>query len=69
MNEPMTYGFADAAARLGVSESWLRHEAAARRVPFRRMGRQTRFSQVDLDAIVAAHTVPTEPRLRRVLAS
>ncbi len=60
----MTFGFADAAARLGMPEGWLRREAAARRIPFHRLGRRTRFSQGDLEAIVAARAVPVEPRLR-----
>jgi excisionase family DNA binding protein len=44
--------FADAAAILNVPESWLRKKAAAREVPFTRLGRHVRFTDDHLRAIV-----------------
>lgn len=51
----------EAAEFLGVSESWLRHEVAARRVPHVRIGRRVLFSTANLAQIVEAHTVEPGP--------
>jgi hypothetical protein len=69
--EPLLLDFAAAAARLGVTQSWLERQATARTVPHRRLGRVIRFSEDDLAAIVAAHavtpaeTAPATPRPTR----
>lgn len=54
------YTVAQAAAKLQVSESWLRKRATARAVPTTFLGRMLRFSECDLEEIIAAHR--EEPR-------
>jgi len=44
----------EAAAVLTISESWLRKKVAARAVPFTKIGKQVRFTQAHIDAIIAA---------------
>ena len=44
----------EAASVLNVSESWLRKRVAARDVPFTKIGRQVRFTDVHIDEIIAA---------------
>ncbi len=58
MTDPMLIGFPEAAARLGVAESWLRRAVTAREVPHRRLGKRVMFSLADLDQIVAEAEVP-----------
>jgi hypothetical protein len=54
---PRLLSFTDAAAHLGVSESWLRTHV--RDLPHRRLGRKVMFTVDDLDRIVAlAYTAP-----------
>lgn len=58
--EPLLINTREAAKRLGVSESWLKHEVAAYAVAHTRLGRAGRlvkFSQANLEEIVAAGAV------------
>jgi hypothetical protein len=55
--------FAEAASRLRMSESWLRHKVARREVAHTRIGRRVWFTAQDIAAIVAAGR--TEPKPRR----
>lgn len=57
----------EAAAQLRMSQSWLRHEVAARSVPHRRIGRRVFFTDADLAAIIRAGEVePLRPTRRRL---
>lgn len=57
---------AQAAGLLQVRESWLRRRAAERRVPCCFVGKHLRFSQADVEAIVAAGACPARgPSSRR----
>jgi excisionase family DNA binding protein len=56
---------AEAAALLTVRESWLRRQAGQRRIPCTFLGRHLRFSDRDLDAIVAAGSRAADAPLRR----
>lgn len=47
-----------AAARLGVTERWIRRAVAERRLPFVKVGRYVRFRPDDLDRYIAAQLVP-----------
>ncbi|WP_149264239.1 helix-turn-helix domain-containing protein [Actinomadura sp. K4S16] len=51
---PHTHSPADAAQRLGVSESTLRQQAARRTVPSTLIGGRLSFSDADLAEIIAA---------------
>lgn len=63
---PRLLGVPEAAVALGVTESYLRRGAAARSIPHTRLGRLVKFSDADLDAIVAAGQVrPVVSQLRR----
>lgn len=53
--------YAAAAQALGISEPWLKKETQAGRVPCVRLGRAVRFSEENLDAIVAARTQRPKP--------
>lgn len=60
--------FAEAAERLSVPESWLKNRVAARQVPHTRLGKHVRFTEAQLDQIVAeAANGPTDPTPRRRL--
>lgn len=48
------YTPAEAAEMLQVRESWLRKKASARAVPCTFIGKHLRFSDQDIDAIIAA---------------
>jgi excisionase family DNA binding protein len=61
----LLYTPAEAARRLRVRESWLRKKAAAGEVPRTLLGKHLRFSEADLDAIVAASARPATGRRRR----
>ena len=64
--------FTEAAQRLNVTESWLRSRVKARTVPHTRLGRFIRFTEADLDAIVAAAAEPVvgpKPWPRRLHAA
>jgi excisionase family DNA binding protein len=62
---PRLHTPAKAAELLTVSESWLRRQAGQRRVPCTFLGRHLRFSDRDLDAIVAAGARPANSSGRR----
>jgi hypothetical protein len=53
--------FEAAAEFLGISESWLRPQVAARAVPHTRLGRRVLFSADQLVQIVAANAVEPGP--------
>jgi excisionase family DNA binding protein len=55
---------AEAAELLTVRESWLRRQAGQQRIPCTFLGRHLRFSDRDLDAIVAAGSRPAKAALR-----
>ena len=51
MNEPLTYGLATAAERIGgVSERWLATQLRSGRIPGRKVGRQWRMTSGDIKA-------------------
>jgi len=56
---------AEAAELLTVRESWLRRQAGQQRIPCTFLGRHLRFSDRDLDAIVAAGSRPAKAAPRR----
>lgn len=56
------------AAILGKSADYWTKEARARRVPHRRIGRSIRFTQDDIDQIVAAAAVAPAPATASGLA-
>ncbi|WP_325052948.1 helix-turn-helix domain-containing protein [Actinomadura sp. WAC 06369] len=57
------YTPAEAAAILQVRESWLRKKASARAVPCTFIGKHLRFSEQDIEAIIAAGA--KQPVVRR----
>lgn len=59
------YTPAEAAMQLRVRESWLRRQAGERRIPCTFLGKHLRFSDTDLQAVIAAGTRPTARRHRR----
>jgi excisionase family DNA binding protein len=65
--DPRLHTPAQAAELLTVPESWLRRQAGRRRIPCTYVGRHLRFSDRDLDAIIAAgaQTVTTDGRRTR----
>jgi excisionase family DNA binding protein len=60
---PQMYDFAQAAERLGISESTLRKWVARRRVQHHRLGRLVRFTDDDIAAAVTL--VPPIPKTRQ----
>jgi excisionase family DNA binding protein len=56
---------AQAAKLLTVPESWLRRQAGQRRIPCTFLGRHLRFSNSDLDAIIAIGARPANSSRRR----
>lgn len=56
---------AEAAAMLQVRESWLRKKATARAIPCTFIGKHLRFSEQDIDAIIAAGAKQPVGRRRR----
>ncbi len=60
--DPHLYTPAEAAARLRVSESWLRRRAGRRQIPCTFLGKHLRFSDADLAAIIAAAAQPPTGR-------
>lgn len=48
------YTTAEAAERLQMSADWLKKQAQARKVQCRRLGRSVRFSEADIEAIIAS---------------
>jgi excisionase family DNA binding protein len=61
--------YAEAAARLNVKVGWLQDRVQAREVPCRRLGRQVRFTEDDIQAIIAQARQPVvgerTPRRRK----
>lgn len=55
---------ADLASRLGKSPDYWLREARAKRVPHRRIGRDIRFTEDDVDAILSASFVKAVDPLR-----
>jgi hypothetical protein len=64
---PLLYTPAEAAEKLATTESWLRRKAGLRLIPCTFIGKRLRFSDADLQAIVASGRRPagTLPRTRR----
>lgn len=63
---------AQAAERLNVPYTWLRDKVTARQVPHHRLGKHVRFTEDDLDQLLARSTqaptpsrVPEKGRIRR----
>jgi excisionase family DNA binding protein len=54
-NPPALYTAAEAAAILRVKTSWLKRQAAARKIPFAMLGHSYRFTPDHLAAIVEMH--------------
>jgi excisionase family DNA binding protein len=57
--------FAEAARRLRMSESWLRHKVARREVAHTRIGRRVRFTAENIAEIIAAGRVGADTRRKR----
>ena len=55
------FTFAEAAEMTSLKESWLRRAVTERRIPCRKIGKHVRFSQADLDALIAAHAQAATP--------
>jgi excisionase family DNA binding protein len=51
----------EAAERLHVPPSWLYQRTSKKLIPFRKMGKYVRFSEEDLQAIIAAAGDPVDP--------
>ena len=69
--KPPPLNFAQAAAWLQRSESWLRKQTAKGLVPYTKVGREVRFTEAHLEQILAAGEYQPRPhigrpRLRRV---
>lgn len=64
---PLLYTPAEAAEKLATTESWLRRKAGLRLISCTFIGKRLRFSDADLQAIVASGRRPagTLPRTRR----
>ena len=54
----LLHTYAQAAAVLGLRKSWLEDAVQRREIPHRRIGRMVRFSDEDLQAIIAAARQP-----------
>lgn len=60
------FTFAQAAQMTTLPESWLRKAVTERKIPFCRLGKHVRFSQVDLDSLISTNAVaPTASPIRR----
>jgi hypothetical protein len=62
---PLLYTPAEAAEKLATTESWLRRKAGLRLIPCTFIGKRLRFSDADLQAIVASGSRPADSHLRR----
>jgi hypothetical protein len=51
--DPILYSVPEAAAKLRVAPKWLYERTRKNAVPYRRLGKYIRFSEDDLEAIVA----------------
>lgn len=58
----MLFTFAQAADMTALPESWLRKAVTERRIDFRKIGKHVRFSQTDLDALIAQNAVAAAAR-------
>ena len=52
-DQPLFFDYSEAARRLAVKQSWLEAAVQARRIPHHRLGRLVRFSESDLEQILA----------------
>lgn len=57
--------YEEAAQELCVSVAWLKKEVQARRVPFRKLGHLTRFTEQDLQTIADQAAVAPIEKQRR----
>lgn len=61
---------AETAEYLGRSSAWVEAAARAKDLPGRKVGRQWRFTEADLEAYLdASHAAQSQPRTRRRRAS
>jgi excisionase family DNA binding protein len=60
-----TYNYEQAAEIMGVSARTLRRLVKAGKVPHRRFGALVKFTQADIDEILAMHRVAPLPRSSR----
>src|SRR5437773_4624116 len=58
---PTLYTSDEAAEILRVKKSWLKRQAAARKIPFTMLGRSYRFTSAHLSAIVRMHEQAPAP--------
>jgi excisionase family DNA binding protein len=66
-DEPLTMTTAEAAARLGVTESWLAAAAVRGEVPSRKLRKYRRFTEQDLaDYLASVREGGDAPRLSRL---
>ena len=57
------FTYEQVAERLGVSVVWLRRQVSARRVPYVQLGRSVRFTEAQVQMLIADRTVqPIRPR-------
>jgi excisionase family DNA binding protein len=66
------FTFAEVAEMTALKESWLRRAAAAQAIPSHKVGRHIRFTEEDIDALIAQSArpiVPPPPGLRRARIS
>lgn len=59
------FTFAEVANMTGLRESWLRKAVSEQGISHRRVGKHVRFSQDDIDALVAQAAVPPAAALPR----
>jgi predicted DNA-binding transcriptional regulator AlpA len=65
-DEGKMHTYAEAAERIGMSESWLRKQGAKETVPLHRLGRSVHFSESDIQEILArAKVVPRTNSYRK----
>ena len=53
-SEALVLSYAEAAARLGVTETWLRNKVRRKAVPHVKYGRYIKFTEDDLAEIIAS---------------
>src|SRR5574337_465300 len=58
---PEVHSLADAAHRLGVTETWLRNKVRRRAVPHHTLGRVVKFTEADIAEIIATGRTPARP--------
>lgn len=62
---PLLYTPGEAAEKLATTESWLRRKAGLRLIPCTFVGKRLRFSDADLQAIVASGSRSADTQLHR----